>query len=129
MFRRFAAATAASAAVSGVGIMVLLAVPGIDLPRFQPVLALWCVLPLVWGVWAIFAPQTWVPGRLPWWGAILGLIAGVFAVFVLNLPARVFGLSLSPPARFVPLAMITLFYYLLWHLVRVAWLALDDHNQ
>ena len=124
MFRRFAAAAATCAAIVGVGCVALLLLAGADLPRFYPVLALWTAMPLVWGIWAMLAPPTWVPARLPWWGAILGVFVGVFALFVLNLPARVLNLSLSPPMRLVPLALIALFYYLLWHLVRISWGAL-----
>ena len=43
----------------------------------------------------MLAPESWVPQRLPLWGALLGAIAGTLAAFILNIPARVLGLNLS----------------------------------
>jgi len=123
MFKRFAAAATTVGAVIGLGSIAVRFAP-LDLSRFYPVVLLWCLLPLVWGVWAMFAPQSWVPGRLPSWGAILGAMVGIFGVFVLDMPARVLGISMPLAARAAALVVVALFYYLLWHLVRIAWLAL-----
>ncbi len=53
----------------------------------------WCFVPVVWGLWAMLAPSQWVPNRLPAWGAILGVVAGIMAGPVLNLPLRILGWS------------------------------------
>jgi drug/metabolite transporter (DMT)-like permease len=82
---------------------------------------MWCFAPLVWGLWAMFTPPSWLPQRLPIWGAILGLIAGLLAFFGLNLPLRVFGLTVSVIVRGAGVLVIVVIYYLLWMLVRVAY--------
>jgi hypothetical protein len=61
---------------------------------------------------------------LPLWGAILGLIAGVLAAFVLNLPFRVLGETVPVTLRGVGVVVIMVFYYLLWMLVRFAYRSL-----
>lgn len=81
----------------------------------------WCFVPLAWGVWAMLAPARWVPRRLPMWGAILGLVAGVMAGRVLDLPVRLAGLR---GVRWMPLVVGPIFYYLVWLLVPVAYRSL-----
>jgi uncharacterized membrane protein len=66
----------------------------------------------------MLAPAHWVPGRLPIWGAILGIVAGIIAGPALDLPLRLGGLS---GVRWVPLVVGPIFYYFLWLLVRVAY--------
>jgi len=124
MFRRFAAATAIASAALGVATLVVLVVPGVPLERFAPVLLLWCLVPGVWGLWAMLAPRAWVPERLPAWGAILGVLPGTLALFVLNLPSRVSGVAVPAGYRAVGLVVLVLFYYLLWMLVRAGYRAL-----
>ena len=128
MFRRFAAATAIAAAALGVATLILLVIvlmrPEVPLERFAPVLSLWCLVPVVWGLWAMVAPRAWVPERLPVWGAILGVLPGVLALFVLNLPSRVAGVAVAAGYRALGLLVLVFFYYLLWMLVRASYRAL-----
>lgn len=126
MFRRFAAASMVASLAIAAASVVLLATPGLDPQRFYPLAFIWCVLPLVWGVWAMLAPQAWVPERFPLWGGILGFAGGIGGAFILNLPARILGVNLSLVARGAAFVVFVLVYYLLWHLVRLAWLALSE---
>lgn len=128
MFRRFAAATAiASAALALATLIVLVIVlvrPDVPLERFAPVLSLWCIVPLVWGLWAMVAPRAWVPERLPVWGTMLGVLAGAVALFVLNLPSHMAGFAVAAGYRALGLVVLVFFYYLLWMLVRASYRAL-----
>lgn len=124
MFQRFAAASAVASIAIALAASGLVLVTEITLSRIYPLTIIWCVAPLVWGIWALVAPATWVPLRFPLWGATLGLIAGLLATFVLNIPFRLLGEMLSVPARALAVAIVTVFYYVLWMLVRVAYGAL-----
>ena len=126
MFQRFAAASAIASMALGLAALVLLVITGLSLQRFYPVTIVWCVMPLVWGLWAMLAPNAWVPQRLPWWGAMLGLIAGLFVAFVLNLPFRVFGETVPTLLRGVGVLALVVFYFVLWILVRLAYRSLAD---
>jgi len=81
----------------------------------------WCFVPVAWGLWAMLAPARWVPSRLSAWGAILGVVAGIVAGPLLNLPLRLGGPS---GARWIALVVGPIFYYLLWLLVGVAYRSL-----
>jgi hypothetical protein len=70
----------------------------------------------------MLAPARWVPSRLPVWGAILGLVAGVIAGPVLDLPLRLAGLR---GVRWLTLIVGPFLYYLLWLLVPPAYRSLD----
>jgi hypothetical protein len=120
MFRRFASGSAVASIAIAFANLVLLLTPSAIQERVHVVTVVWCFVPAVWGLWAILAPAGWVPQRLPLWGAILGLIAGLTVGFVLNLPSRVVGETVSVVWRGVGVAVIVVFYYLLWMLVRVA---------
>lgn len=120
MFPRFAAGSAIASMVVALGALVMVLTPGLTFERIYPLTIIWCVAPLAWGVWALLAPAPWVPQRLPLWGAILGLMAGLLAAYVLNLPSRVLGETLSVAGRAVVVLVLTVFYYVLWMLVRVA---------
>ena len=124
MFRRFAAASAVASVAIGIAGLAVSLLPIGSAPRFYVVLRIWCLAPLIWGLWAMVTPKSWVPQRLPLWGAILGLIAGLFAVLVLNLPLRIVGVDLSVPLRGLAVLIAVAFYYLLWMLVRVAYRSL-----
>jgi hypothetical protein len=124
MFHRFAAATAIASAALGMAALVVLVIPGVPLDRFAPVLLLWCMVPLVWGLWAVLTPSAWVPERLPVWGAILGVLVGALALLVLDLPSRVAGIAVPVGYRILGLVLLVLFYYLLWMLVRLSYRAL-----
>jgi hypothetical protein len=120
MFQRFAASTAVASAGIAIAVLVVCLVPGLNFSRIYPLLMFWCVAPAAWGIWAMLTPSTWMPKRLPLWGAILGLIAGSMAGFVLNLPLRIFGTVVPVGLRGVGVLVMVLFYYLLWMLVRAA---------
>ena len=127
MMNRFASASAVAAVAIAVGAVTLvflldpLPEAGYRLTR------LWCVVPAFWGLWAMITPKAWVPERLPVWGAILGLIAGLLAIFVLNIPAQVVGVQLPMTARGLGVLLAIAFYYLLWLLVRAVYRSLVEH--
>ena len=79
---------------------------------------IWCMVPLAWGLWAMLTPKSWLPHRLPLWGAILGLIAGLLVMFVLDLPSLFRIEVYSVWIRGVGLLLPIVIYYLLWLLVR-----------
>ena len=105
--------------------LVLISVAGPALPRMWPLMTVWCFVPFVWGFWATLAPRSWVPERLPIWGAVLGFIAGLMAGFVIGLPFRIFAVPASAAARLTILATMTVAYYFLWMLVRAAYRVLS----
>jgi hypothetical protein len=124
MFRRFASASAIASMGIALAILVVLITHGLAEQRFFPLVVMWCFAPLAWGLWAMIAPSAWVPGRLPVWGMILGLVAGLAALFVLNLPWRIFGVAAPLVWRGAGVVVIAVFYHLLWMLVRVAYRSL-----
>jgi hypothetical protein len=124
MFRRFVSGSAIASIAIALAVLILLLIPGVALQRVYPLPIVWCCAPAVWGLWAMFAPGRWVPQRFPLWGAILGLIAGLLATFVLNLPARILGETVPVILRGVAVAVIVVLYYFLWMLVRVAYRSL-----
>lgn len=124
MLQRFVAGTAIAAVGIACGALTILLVPAVPVQRSYPLALFWCFAPLAWGIWAMLAPRSWVPQRLPIWGAILGLIAGMLAAFVLNLPLRIFGQTVPAALRGVGAVLIVVFYYLLWMLVRAVYRAL-----
>jgi len=125
MFRRFASASAIASMGIGLAVLVVLLTHGLGDQRFYPLTVMWCFAPLVWGLWAMLTPSAWVPQRLPVWGGILGLMAGLLAVFVLNLPFRFLGVAVPAAWRGVVVVAIVVLYYFLWMLVRLAYRALS----
>jgi len=121
MFRRFVSASAIASMGIAVAAFGILLAPGLVLERVYPLTIVWCFAPLAWGLWAMLAPSSWVPQRLPIWGAILGLIGGLLVFFVLNLPLRVVGVTVPVMLRGMGVVLIVVIYYLLWMLVRVAY--------
>jgi len=124
MFGRFASASAIASMGIGLAALVIVIAHGVTEQRFFPVTVVWCLAPLAWGLWAMIAPSAWVPGRLPVWGAILGLVAGLMALLVLDLPWRIFAVMVPLVWRGVGVVVIAAIYYLLWMLVRVAYRSL-----
>ena len=122
MVRRYAAASSvASMVVAPGGLASLLA------PRWSPAVVrvlttAWCFVPFAWGLWAALAPSRWVPRRLPLWGAILGVVAGIVAGPILDFPGRLGGLR---DLRWITLIVGPIFYYLMWLFVPVAYRSLD----
>jgi len=121
MFQRFVAGSAIASIAIGLGALAVVLTPALTLQKIYPLTPIWCFVPLAWGIWVLLAPAIWVPERLPLWGAVLGLIAGSLAAFVLNLPSRILGETVPGALRGVAVVVITFFYYLMWMLVRVAW--------
>jgi hypothetical protein len=121
MIQRFASACLVGCVAIAIAVTLAFATQLVSSQRFYLVLAIWCAAPCIWGLWAMLAPATWVPQRLPLWGAFLGIIAGTLAAFVLNMPARVLGLNLSVAARGAALLVMVAFYYCLWMIVRAAY--------
>jgi len=124
MLQRFAAAASVASLVIAVGALVSL-LP----PRWAPADALvlttaWCFVPAAWGLWAVLAPTGWVPRRLALWGAILGVLAGVVAGPVLDLPLRLGGLR---DMRWIALIIAPIAYYAVWLLVPAAYRALGTN--
>ena len=125
MFRRFASASAIPACVIPVALLAIILTRTLTVPKAFPLTTLWCFAPLVWGFWAAIAPSSWVPQRLPIWGAILGLFAGLFAAFVVNMPHALFEADLTVTWRVVIVAGMVVFYYVLWIVVRAAYKSLS----
>jgi len=126
MFSRFAAGCmVASVVVAGGALMSLLL--GLPVEGARMLTTAWCFVPVAWGLWAMFAPSSWVPNRLPAWGAILGVVAGIVAGPLLDLPSRLGGLPRG--ARWLAVIAGPLLYYALWMLVRVAYRSLGHGNE
>ena len=122
MFPRFAAGSAIASALLGIAVTVaVVVVPSPQAARLFPILRVWCFVPALWGLWAMFAPRTWTPKHLPWWGAILGLLLASLIMFVLNVPEQVLGQAVPVSLRAAAVIVLAGFYYLLWMLVRLAW--------
>jgi len=122
MLKRFVAASAVG------GVMIACAALGLaTLARFyslqHPLLLtlLWCMVPAIWGVWAMLTPTTWMPARLPEWGAVLGLVVAIGALFVLNIPMRVTDTYLRIRWRGLGVLLGIVIYYLLWMVVRAVY--------
>lgn len=124
MLRRFAAAVTVASPAIALAALTALQVPDLRPEGLFRLTSLWCVVPAVWGLWAMLAPRTWVPQRLPLWGAVLGLFVTTGMIVILNLPAHVLAVELSAPQRALFVMLLTAFYYLLWMLVRAAFRAL-----
>lgn len=121
MFRRFASASAIPAIAIPIVLLVIVLTHTLTVPKAYPLTTLWCFAPLVWGVWAAIAPKSWVPQRLPIWGAILGLFAGLFGTFVLNLPHVLFDHELTMTWKLALVAGLVVLYFILWVFVRAGY--------
>ncbi|MGH9521990.1 MAG: hypothetical protein ACRD3E_05620 [Terriglobales bacterium] len=118
MLRRFAsAAMIASIAVTCAAVVIVL-LPGSVREHAMPILLAWVCLPSIWGLWAMLAPEGWAAEKLPLWGSLLGLFAGVAAVFIVDAPGRLFGLQGNFAARIGIVVAFCGFYYLMWIAVR-----------
>lgn len=127
MFRRFVSGSIVPSVGIAIAALVILVMPALAVQSLYPIPIMWLYFaPLVWGLWAMLAPSAWVPQRLPIWGAILGLIAGLLGAFVLNLPSRVLGETVPVTLRGVGVGVIVVAYYFLWMLVRIAYRSLGS---
>src|SRR5512134_2029282 len=121
MLRRFASASLVASVVIAAGALVSLLPPRWAAADARVLTTAWCFVPLAWGLWAMLAPAHWVPRRLPLWGAILGVAAGIVAGPVLDLPLRLGGLR---DLRWSTLVIGPFLYYVVWLLVPVAYRSL-----
>lgn len=124
MFRRFAAGASVASMLIAAGALAVVTL-GDPLSRFTPLLAAWCIVPLVWGVWTMLTPHAWMPVRLPLWGAVLGVVAGMLASYVLDLPRQVFQVELSGLAHAAAVVVAAALYAALWMGVKLAWRTLE----
>ena len=121
MLHRFAAASAVASVLIAVGAIVSLLPPRWPAADARILTTAWCLVPLAWGLWAMLAPARWVPRRLPLWGAILGVVAGIIAGPVLDLPLRLGGLR---GVRWMMLVVGPIVYYGVWLMVPVVYRSL-----
>ena len=121
MFHRFAAAAAVGSVIIAAGAVLSLLPPRWPAADSRVLTTAWCFVPLAWGLWAALAPGRWIPRRLPAWGAILGLVAGLIAGPLLDLPQRLIGMR---GVRWTTLVVGPIFYYVLWLLVPIAYRSL-----
>lgn len=126
MLQRFAAASSVASVIIAAGALVSLLPPRWAPADARLLTTAWCFVPLAWGLWAVLAPAGWVPRRLPQWGAILGVIAGIVAGPVLDLPLRLGGLE---DMRWIALVFAPIGYYVVWMLVPAAYRSLGTSDQ
>lgn len=126
MLLRFVSATGVAALVIAFLSLAVIIVPGPDFStqQFAPIIALWCLAPALWGVWAMLTPRAWFPQRLPEWGGIFGFLAAILGALVLNLPLRVFGVDIPAIYRAFAAVPAMVIYYALWIAVRATYLRL-----
>ena len=125
MLRRFAAAAVVSSAgIAVLSIALFLIKHSVKLHATYLLTEIWCCIPLVWGVWAMLAPPSWVPKRLPQWGAILGAFAGVAVAIVVNLPMRILAQPVGRVPRAIGAILTVAIYYVMWMVVRAAYVHL-----
>ncbi|HWR15695.1 MAG TPA: hypothetical protein VN577_12760 [Terriglobales bacterium] len=119
MLKSFVSATAVCAIAIACGALILFAFAhNSTLNNPYQVALLWCMAPVTWGIWAMLTPKAWMPEKLPYWGAILGLIAGTGATLVLNIPGRIMGAYVRYRWRGLMVLLAIALYYALWMGVR-----------
>ena len=124
MLQRFAAASSVGSVVIAIGALISLLPPRWSAADARVLTTAWCFVPLAWGLWAMLAPAHWVPRRLPLWGAILGVVAGIIAGPVLDLPLRLAALR---NMRWITLILGPVLYYVVWLFVPVVYRSLGPH--
>ena len=117
MVRRFAAASMVVSCLLALGGSSLIIIRLLTGQRFYQIAPLWCLLPFIWGLWAVLTPRSWFPQRLPAWGAVLGAIVSVVGAFVIDVPLRMFGLSIPGALKLLAVVFAALIYYVLWMIV------------
>jgi hypothetical protein len=122
MLQRFAAASVVGSVIIAVGGLVSLLPPRWAADDALVLTTAWCFVPVAWGVWAIVTPARWVPRRLALWGGILGVIAGIVAGPVLDLPLRLTGFQGTP---WIAVLVGPVLYYAAWMLVAVSYRSLS----
>lgn len=125
MLHRFVSGSVVASVVIAFGAVALLAAKHIwTLQNVHQLALIWCCVPLLWGVWAILTPRTWMPERLPWWGAILGVLVATSGGFILNMPLRITGVHVSVAYRALGGVLAVALYYLFWLVVRIVYMDL-----
>lgn len=125
MLHRFVSAAVVASVAIAFGAVALLGAKHMwTLQNVHQLALIWCCVPLVWGVWAILTPRTWMPARLPWWGAILGALAVISGGFVLNMPLQLTGVQVSIPYRVLGGVLGVALYYVFWLVVRIVYVDL-----
>ncbi len=125
MLIRFVAGSFVACIAIAIASAGMLLFSGLNPQRFALIVSIWCLVPCAWGLWAMLSPTTWMPQRLPVWGMILGIVAALMGIFVLNLPYRVLGIDLPAIGKVFSLAVAALIYYLLWAVVRTVYMRLS----
>lgn len=129
MLRKFAAASLVGSCVISLGGLALIAIRLLANQRYYQIAVLWCLVPVVWGAWAVLTPKSWFPARLPLWGAILGVFAYLMGVWVIDVPGRVAGWSLPLGWKLAGAVIAPCIYYLVWMLVGPVYHALTPHDE
>ncbi len=124
MIQRFSSASAVVCVVIALAALGLRLTSLSNLEGLYLITTIWCLLPLVWGLWAIVIPISWVPHRLPLWGAILGVIVGLVVVVGLDMPYPLSGQTLPVYLKIVAVLLAVVLYYVLWMLVRAVYRSL-----
>ena len=124
MLRRFASAATVASILVACAATIIGLLPADVREQVIPVLLAWVCLPAIWGAWATLTPATWTPDRLPVWGSLLGVLAGVGALFLVDAPKRLLGFDASVVERIAGVFAFAAFYFLLWMLVRRVLLSL-----
>lgn len=124
MLQRFASAVAVGAILVGVAAPTLYASTTPTLDGRYLLATIWCVVPLLWGVWTLLIPASWIPSRIPVWGAILGFIAGIMAGFVLDMPGRMLGAPSTTWTKGIVLVIAVVLYGVAWIVVKRMYTAL-----
>jgi hypothetical protein len=128
MLRRFVSAAAVASVLIAGAAVILLNVPGLSRERVFTLVILWLCAPAVWGVWAMLAPRSWTPQRLPVWGAVLGVALGILGAIVMNLPLLLFGQEVSLVLRAIAVPIVAGIYFLLWMVVRRVFVELQSSS-
>lgn len=128
MLRRFAAAALVASCLIPIGAIAIFLIRLATGERYYQMTALWCLVPVVWGIWAVLTPATWMAKRLPLWGAILGLLAGIGGALVLNIPQRIFQIPISFGWRVLLIVPAAGIYYLVWMIVAAAYRGLGSEQ-
>ncbi len=130
MLQRFVSASVVASTAIALGAVALWAAKHTwALQNIHQLALIWCCVPLMWGVWAMLTPAKWMPQRLPWWGAILGVLAVVNGGFILNIPLRLTGVYVSIPYRVVGGILAIALYYLFWLVVQMVYVDLRGPEQ
>lgn len=124
MLRRFAAAASVASILVACAATIIGLLPADVREQAIPVLLAWVCLPAIWGAWATLTPQTWTPDRLPVWGSLLGVLAGLGAVFLVDAPKRLLGFEANLGERIAAVVAFAALYFLLWTVVRKVLLSL-----